>query len=131
MVQLLLLSRLIADPKGRARHNATHVRQVDDFREFIRLHHVSERPDTPFWTDVAASHPPAVLDRVERWRQRMPRRADFTPFPLNLPHVQEQLHIPVLDGLGLLDRSRAKAALAADPKARARLRKLHADLVSE
>ena len=80
---------------------------------------------------MAASHPPAVLDRVERWRERLPRRADFTPFPMNLPHVQEQLHIPVLDGLGLLDRSRAKAALAADPKARARLRKLHADLVSE
>jgi tryptophan halogenase len=131
VVQLMLLSQLMADPKGRARYNATHARQVDDFREFIRLHYVSERLDSPFWTDVAASHPKAVLDRVERWRERLPRRADFTPFPMNLPHVQEQLHIPVLDGLGLLDRSRAKAALAADPKARARLRKLHADLVSE
>jgi len=131
VVQLMLLSQLIADPKGRRRYNTIHARQVDDFREFIRLHYVSERRDSPFWSDVAANHPPAIIDRVERWRHRLPRRQDFTPFPLNLPHVHEQLHISVLDGLGLLDRSRAKGALAADPKARARLRKLHADLVSE
>jgi tryptophan halogenase len=32
---------------------------VDDFRDFVRLHYVSERRDTPYWRDVTASHPPS------------------------------------------------------------------------
>ena len=69
-------------PAGRDRYNAAVARQVDDFRDFIRLHYVSERRDTPFWRDVAASHPrrghrpPRALAR-----QDCPTRDDFAPFP--------------------------------------------------
>ncbi len=104
---------------------------MDDFRDFIRLHYVSERRDSAFWRDVAASHPAQVTDRLANWHTRLPARRDFNPFPMGLPHVQEQLYTPVLDGLGLLDRAAAKAALAPHPKDRARLRKLHADLTAE
>ena len=45
-----------------------------------------------------------------------------------MAHVQEQLYVPVLDGLGLLNRD---AAMAADPKARDFARKTHAALVAE
>ncbi|MDG1117737.1 MAG: tryptophan 7-halogenase [Flavimaricola sp.] len=131
IVQLMLLTSLIGQPDAATKYNAAVGRQVDDFRDFIRLHYVSERRDTAFWQDVAASHPKAVTDRLEAWQGRVPVRADFDPFPMGLPHVEEQLYTPVLDGLGLLRRDVAKAALAGNPKARSAARKAHHELVSE
>ena len=131
VVQLMLLSQWIADPKGGDLYNGAVARQVDDFRDFIRLHYVSERRDTPFWRDVAESHPRAVRERLNQWAEKLPERSDFKPFPGRLPHVEEQLYTPVLDGLGLLDRKAAKSAMAADPKARAKARQTHEALVGE
>ncbi|MCT8158691.1 tryptophan halogenase family protein [Pseudoruegeria sp. SHC-113] len=131
IVQVMLLARWLEDPKGAAQCNATVARQVDDFRDFIRLHYVSERRDSAFWQDVATSHPERILQRVQRWQARLPERRDFTPFPGDLPHVQEQLYTPVLDGLGLLDRGAAKAALARTPQRRAQLRKAHDTLTRD
>ncbi|WP_226781513.1 tryptophan halogenase family protein [Oceaniglobus trochenteri] len=130
IVQLMLLTGLPEAGRAAA-YNAAVARQVDDFRDFIRMHYVSERRDTPFWRDVAASHPPAVTDRLAQWAEAMPQRRDFTPFPLGLPHVEQQLYTPVLDGLGLLSQRAAKAALANDPRRRAALRRTHGALVSE
>ena len=136
IVQMMMLTEWLGQPEGRARYNAAVGRQVDDFRDFIRLHYVSERRDSPFWRDVAASHPQVVTDRLAQWQTHIPRPADFPRFPpglehLGLAHVQEQLYVPVLDGLGLLNRDAAKAAMAADPKARDYARKTHAALVAE
>ena len=105
-------------------------RQVDDFRDFIRLHYVSERRDSAFWCDVAASHPQALRDRLALWQGRMPAPRDFEPFPLGLPHLQGQLYVPVLDGLGLLSQAAARAEMA-EPRLRERVRASHAGLVSE
>ncbi|MEO8241806.1 MAG: tryptophan halogenase family protein [bacterium] len=136
IVQMMMLSEWLGQGDGRNLYNAAVAGQVDDYRDFIRLHYVSERRDSPFWRDVAASHPAAVTDRQALWRQRLPRHDDFAPFPaglahLGLAHVQEQLYIPVLDGLGLLSRPAAQAAMAANPKARDLARKTHAALVAE
>jgi tryptophan halogenase len=129
VVQLLLLAASLGKPGADAAYNATVARQVDDFRDFIRLHYVSRRRDTPFWRDVAANQPQAVTDRLRLWRDRIPARGDFAPFPLGLPHVEEQLYTPVLDGLGLLDAKAAGRKLA--PIDKARLARSHAGLVSE
>ena len=136
IVQMMMLSEWIGQGDGRARYNAASGQQVDDFRDFIRLHYVSERRDSAFWRDVAGSHPPVVNDRLEQWRAHIPRPADFPRFPpglehLGLAHVQEQLYVPVLDGLGLLNRQAAQAEMAANPKARDLARKTHAALVAE
>jgi tryptophan halogenase len=104
-------------------------RQVDDFRDFIRLHYVSERRETPFWCDVAASHPESVTRRLALWSGKTPGAEDFARFPLGLPHVGHQLHIPVLDGLGLLGAGVARAEMAAKPQLRARARKTVPELV--
>lgn len=133
VVQLMLLTSLLPDPsaRGRTAFNAAAAAQVDDFRDFIRLHYVSERRDSPFWQDVAATHPAAVTDRLAGWAGRVPGPQDFKPFPMGLPHITHELHVPVLDGLGLLDQSRAKAWLADRPTLRALARKsvetLHKD----
>lgn len=131
IVQLLMLVNWLAEPDGRAKFNAAAAMQVDDFRDFIRTHYISERRDSAFWRDVAESHPERVTDRLAHWRTRIPQRGDFPTFPGNLPHVQEQLYTPVLDGLGLLDRREARAVLAEDPERRAELRKAHEQLKKE
>ena len=131
IVQLMLLSEWLAAPDGASRYNAAVGRQVDDFRDFIRLHYVSERRDSPFWQDVAATHPGIVTDRLALWQGKMPGGLDFAPFPLGLPHVTEHLYTPVLDGLGLLNRDAARAAMAAAPALRDKARATHAGLVAE
>ncbi|EKD61425.1 MAG: Tryptophan halogenase [uncultured bacterium] len=42
---------------------------------------------------------------------------------MGLPHVSHELHVPVLDGLGLLSPARAKAWLADRPTLRSLARK--------
>ncbi|UWR13419.1 tryptophan halogenase family protein [Sulfitobacter mediterraneus] len=131
IVQLMWLSQMISEPNGANRYNSAHAGQVDDFRDFIRLHYVSERRDSAFWRDIAASHPKHVTDRTTQWRSSLPKRGDFAAVPMNMPHVQEQLYTPVLDGLGLFDRAAIKAQLSEKPKHRAQLRKAHAAIASE
>lgn len=132
IVQLLLLSSRLGDRRDKAMRdfNQTVARQVDDFRDFIRLHYVSERRDTAFWTELAHTIPPHIEDRLALWQDKVPDKRDFPPFAGKLPHVEHQLYTPVLDGLGLLNPAAAKAALAQDPATRARARKGHAALVS-
>jgi tryptophan halogenase len=133
VVQLMLLSQSIgtAGPSARESYNRTVARQVDDFRDFIRLHYVSERRDTRFWQDVAASTPQAVRERIDEFRSRVPSARDFKPLPGNLPHVGHHLHTPVLDGLGLLPRETARNILARNPKLRALGRKTAESLIRE
>lgn len=131
IVQLMLLSGWLGEPAGPDRYNATVARQVDDFRDFIRLHYVSERRDSAFWRDVAATHPSAVTDRVALWQTRLPEPQDFDPFPLNLPHLQGQLYTPVLDGLGLLNQMAARAAMDITPSLRNKARATHGALRAE
>ena len=121
VVQLMALVQALGVADGRAGFNALAARQVDDFRDFIRLHYVSQRRDTAFWRDVAASHPERLKEKLRIWAKKMPESADFASFPLGLPHVEAQLYTPVLDGLGLLTPKAAKARLGvnARPKAAA------------
>lgn len=133
VVQLMLLSSVLPNPDARsqAAFNSACARQVDDFRDFIRLHYVSERRDTQFWQDVAGTLPPHLAERLALWRQKVPGAGDFAPFPMNLPHTDHHLHVPVLDGLGLLNRQAAHAFLAATPDLRAKARKAAQALQSE
>ena len=107
-------------------------RQVDDFRTFVNTHYVVERDDTPFWRDVRAKRlHPETKERLARWRKEMPRREHFRDFLFGLPHVETQLHYPVLDGLGLLDQRLAKSEMARQPGVRAFARKTVDSLVKE
>ncbi len=131
IVQLMMLSEWLGDPTGRGRYNAAVARQVDDFRDFIRFHYVTERRDSAFWRDVAGSHPDFVRDRLALWQTRLPGAGDFEPFPMGLPHLQGQLYIPVLQGLGLLSQAAAREAMAKVPALRDKARATQAALVAE
>jgi len=110
-------------------YNTTVANQLDDFRDFINLHYVSERRDSDFWQYINAECISSFnKDRIQQWQTSMPRKSSFRPMPLGLPHVEEQLYYPVMDGLGLLNRSVAKTLLAENPSIRTKARKAIAEL---
>jgi len=124
IVQLMLFTQrhLRAVAAGRLDPNRYHediARQVDDFCDFINVHYVSERRDTPFWMHVAEECiGKEVRARLTNWQGKTPSRSDFRPFPGGLPHVEDQLYVPVLDGLGLTGRNAARAELKGSPALR-------------
>ncbi len=138
VVQLLLFAdNYLKHPDAmteadRADYNRRFGRQVDDFRTFINTHYVTERHDTPFWKNVREERlHPETRQRLALWRKEMPRREHFPSFLGGLPHVETQLHYPVLDGLGLLDPAVARAEMARDPKLRQFARETVDSLVRE
>jgi hypothetical protein len=138
IVQMMLFAGAYMVPKAeitpaqREDYNRRIGRQVDDFRTFVNTHYATERDDTPFWREVKANRLHSeTRDRLAHWRQRMPRHEDFPDFLGGLPHIQTQLHYPVLDGLGLLDPAVARAEMARDPKLRAFARKTVDGLTKE
>ncbi len=137
IVQMMLFTQrhLAEVVSGTAKANAYNrdvARQADDFCEFINLHYVSERRDSAFWVDVANGFiSGGNRERLDAWQRRTPSRADFAPFPGGLPHMGEQLCVPVLDGLGLLSRNSAKAEMDRSPQLRAKARKTVEALKSE
>lgn len=130
IVQILLFAQARKAAGGRDAYNAAVARQGDDFRNFINLHYVTEREE-PFWRDARGAIHVGVQNRLSLWSLRLPTRDDFEPFPGGLPHIEEQLYYPVLDGLGLLNRATAKKELSGHPKLRAHARKTNEALSKE
>ncbi len=127
IVQLLVFTTFhLKDPSlftedDRSSYNAFAGQQVDDFRDFINMHYVSERRDTPFWQHVASDfRAPATKERLAMWQSKMPGFEDFKPLPGHFAHTEQQLYYPVLDGLGLLNRQAAQEFMNAHPELRAK-----------
>jgi hypothetical protein len=119
-------------PADRDDYNARVGRQVDDFRTFVNTHYMVERDDTPFWREVRANRiHPETKQRLEYWKTKMPRHEHFPENLFGLPHIQTQLHYPVLAGLGLLDQNLARQEMDADPKLRQFAREAYESLVRE
>ncbi|WP_196258977.1 tryptophan halogenase family protein [Pelagibacterium limicola] len=138
IVQVMLFAgRFLKEPSkmsqaDRDDYNRRVGRQVDDFRTFVNTHYVVEREDTPFWREVKANRiHPETKDRLARWGREMPRHEHFPNYLDGLPHIETQLHYPVLDGLGLLDRDLAKREMARDPALRTFAKKSYDSLVKE
>jgi 2-polyprenyl-6-methoxyphenol hydroxylase-like FAD-dependent oxidoreductase len=118
--------------KSRDEYNAFVARQVDEFRDFINMHYVSERNDTPFWQHVAQNCiRPQTKARLALWQTKMPDYHDFVPLPGKFAHVEQQLHYPVLDGLGLLNQKVARDYMAAKPGLTAKSRSIADSLTAE
>ncbi|MGH1416226.1 MAG: tryptophan 7-halogenase [Pelagimonas sp.] len=138
LVQILLLTKIgldqIMGPQAathRDRYNATARCQIDDFAQFINLHYAGGRTDTAFWRDMTGSGLSDISkDRLTYWQENPLLARDFPSFPGGLPHVEEQLYLPVLDGLGLLPRAPAKA-IQATAQQRMAARKTREKMVRE
>ena len=135
IVQLMVFTQFHLTTRGvedREAYNTFVARQVDDFRDFINLHYVSERDDTPFWRHVKADCiGRETRERLALWQSKMPEYADFRPLPGRFAHVEQQLHYPVLDGLGLLSQQRAREHMDARPALRRQAKAAVAGLTAE
>jgi glycine/D-amino acid oxidase-like deaminating enzyme len=134
VVQLMAFSHFHLDrtPQDRLAYNTFAARQVDDFRDFINMHYLSERRDTPFWQHVADNNIAATTrERLTRWQSKMPEHADFDPLPGKFAHTEQQLYYPVLDGLGLLSRSVAQRTMDAKPDLRKKAKTAADSLTAE
>ncbi len=118
--------------QNRQSYNDFVARQVDDFRDFINLHYVTERRDTAFWNAVAHDYVGAATKaRLKLWREKMPSYSDFTPLPGHFAHTEQQLYYPVLDGLGLLLRDTAQSYMNVHPDQKAKARAAADSLTAE
>jgi tryptophan halogenase len=98
------------DPAEWKRHNEFFAETMDSLRDFVLLHYLGGRVDTPFWRAVAASLcTPRVTMWRDRWKRNFPRRSDVTNATRT---ISLNLVLPVAAGLGMLDRDRARRALA-------------------
>ncbi|MGI9502843.1 MAG: tryptophan 7-halogenase, partial [Geminicoccaceae bacterium] len=139
LVQLLLLTQ--TRPKeltsgrfasARQRYNDTVAGQVDDYAQFINVHYAGGRNDSTFWRDMAERRITEIVrERLAVWQREPVKRRHFPRFPAKLPHVEEQLHLPVLSGLGLLPSGPSKSEMAADPEARSHARQTLLKLTTE
>ena len=82
----------------------------DDIKDFIRLHYISPRQDTSFWKDVSnAKISDSLKDRLDIWKSRMPRYADYGRN--NFYDLGNTLWYQILMGMKLLDKNIAKKEL--------------------
>jgi tryptophan halogenase len=99
----LLCEKLINyTPAGIKKYNDTMDVIIDNIRDFIALHYMSDRRDTPFWRAVSESEiPDSLADQLGIFQQKLPRPDDFygTQYMLfNAVH-----YFIVMHGLGLFD----------------------------
>lgn len=83
-------------------YNESMTAVLNNIRDFIALHYITNRRDTDFWKDVNELELPASLaKKLETWRTKLPVQEDF---PGSTFHLFTAFHhILVLYGLGLFD----------------------------
>jgi tryptophan halogenase len=75
---------------------------MDNIRDFICLHYITERYDTEFWVDIQKIElPESLTNKLLLWQKRLPIREDFVESNYFLFYEYNWIHI--LYGLNLLD----------------------------
>lgn len=75
---------------------------MNNIRDFICLHYITERYDTEFWIDIQKIKlPESLIDKLLLWKKRLPIREDFVESNYFLFYEYNWIHI--LYGLNLLD----------------------------
>jgi len=77
----LLVSRLINyNEQSIALYNKEVNQITDNIRDFIALHYITERRDTPFWEAVSNTPlPESLKQNLQMWKTRMPVEKDLGP----------------------------------------------------
>jgi tryptophan halogenase len=85
------------------KYNQSYLEIVTNTRDFIALHYISDREDTPFWKDQKhVPIPPALVEKLELWKSSTPKAEDFIGGSgYSLFGAINYFYI--LEGLGILD----------------------------
>ena len=79
---------------------------MDNIRDFIALHYITDRRDTPFWQAVANTPLPESLEKnLRMWKTRMPTTDDMTSYTKKVL-FNEYNYAIVMHGLGLFDNDK-------------------------
>ena len=90
------------------RYNNTFNHIMDNIRDFISLHYITNRDDTEFWRDVSKLELPKSLEtNLNIWKHRLPIDEDFNALS-NYVLFKSSNHIIVLNGLNLFDKESVK-----------------------
>lgn len=103
--QSLLLAQRIVNYNEETidRYNVEVNAIMENIRDFIVLHYITKRRDTPFWRAVAETPiPESLAKNLKMWQHRMPVEDDFTSYTKKILFNEYNFAI-VLYGLGLFD----------------------------
>jgi tryptophan halogenase len=84
-------------------YNKSFTSMMDNIRDFITLHYITNRRDTPFWRDVAEMPlPESLAENLKKWKHRLPISEDFfgeTEYIM----FKDSNFIVLMEGLDLFD----------------------------
>lgn len=100
----LLASRIVNYNKNSIdRYNKEVEAIMNNIRDFIVLHYITNRTDTEFWKSLqTAEIPDSLANNLDMWKTRLPISDDFTDCTSKIL-FNEYNYILVLYGLGLID----------------------------
>ena len=77
---------------------------LDNIRDFICLHYITDRNDTEFWKSLKnVDIPPSLSENLRKWSTRLPIKEDFQGTEYML--FWEKNYTQVMAGLGLIDKN--------------------------
>jgi tryptophan halogenase len=77
---------------------------MENIRDFIILHYITNKTNTQFWKDVANTElPESLYTKLMQWKHRLPIREDFSGLSDYILFKASNF-IVVMEGLDLFDR---------------------------
>jgi tryptophan halogenase len=105
--QAFMLANLLPEqsPPNREAFNKSFASVMDNIRDFVALHYIVDRTDTPWWKDLRreAVLPNSLAERLKVWKHRLPVAEDFAGDSRYILFDDRNFTV-VLNGLGLLDQ---------------------------
>lgn len=105
----LLMHRLLNyDDNTIHRYNKSFTDLTENIRDFVLLHYITRKDNSPFWKDLAGNDITDSLgSNLESWRTKLPISEDFNEYSDFIMFKAEN-QIQIMDGLNLFDRSAIK-----------------------
>lgn len=102
----MLMHKLINyDEKVINSYNKSFHDIMENIRDFIVLHYITQKKNTKFWTDIAELKiPESLQNRLDLWKNKMPIDEDFKDLS-DYILFKGTNHAIVMDGLDLFDRN--------------------------
>ena len=108
--QSFLLMHRLANytQKSTDAYNKSYTDLTHNIRDFIALHYITKKTNTPFWRDMANMElPESLKNNLELWKDRLPIREDFSSLS-DYIMFKEDNFIVVMAGLGLFNSTEIK-----------------------
>lgn len=84
---------------------------LENIRDFICLHYITDKNETPFWKKARSNLPQTLLNNLKKWQTRLPIQEDFDIYKTHYILFREPHFINVLHGLDLLNLKNLKQNL--------------------